>query len=304
VNLLSWLWSTCVSPVLQKVAEYRVGRVKDDMPRVWWIGTGAASSLPFHAAGNYGYGTSDGFDNCLLQCISSYTPSIKSLEHARMTATKASRLFAEKQSLLVVTMPTTPGQRALAGVAFEEEAIQDVTGQKWAIKSLAHPTAFHVLEEIRTAKIVHFACHGSSDTANPMASHLLLQKEDGNKKSVDKLTVSALLDSSIQPHAWIAYLSACSTAEVKTQKLADESLHLTSAFQMAGFAHVIGSLRPADDQICVQVAKLFYSFLVNNEDSIDLNRAVPEALNYAVRQISKDHPNDPSLWAPFIHLGA
>jgi hypothetical protein len=91
---------------------------------------------------------------------------------------------------------------------------------------------------------------------------------------------------------------------VKTQELADESLHLTSAFQMAGFAHVIGSLRPADDQICTQVAKLFYSFLLSNQDSTDLNRAVPEALNYVVRQISKEHPNDPSLWAPFIHLGA
>jgi len=62
------------------------------------------------------------------------------------------------------------------------------------------------------------------------ARYLLPQKEDGNKKSIDKSTVSALLDASIQPHAWISYLSACSTAEVKTQKLADESLHLTSAF--------------------------------------------------------------------------
>jgi tetratricopeptide (TPR) repeat protein len=303
-NFLSWLWSTCVGPVLQKVAGCRAGKRKDEMSRVWWIGTGAASSLPFHAAGNYGYGTPDGLDNCLHQCTSSYTPSIKSLKHARMTAARASKPFAEEKSLLVVAMPTTPGQEALAGVALEEKSIQDVIGQKWAIKSLAHPTASHVLEEIRTAKIVHFACHGSSDTADPMASHLLLQKEDGNKKSVDKLTISALLNASVQPHAWIAYLSACSTAEVRTQKLADESLHLTSAFQMAGFAHVIGSLRPADDQICAQVARLFYSFLVNNEDSMDLNRAVPEALNYAVRQISKDHPNNPSLWAPFIHLGA
>jgi tetratricopeptide (TPR) repeat protein len=303
-NLLSWLWSTCVSPVLQKVAECRVGEEENEMPRVWWIGTGAASSLPFHAAGDYAHGTPNGLDSCLLQCISSYTPSIKSLKHARMTAARASKPFAEEKSLLVVTMPTTPGQEALAGVALEEESIQDVIGQKWAIKSLAYPTASHVLEEIRTAKIVHFACHGSSDTADPMASHLLLQKEDGNKKSVDKLTISALLDASIQPHAWIAYLSACSTAEVKTQKLADESLHLTSAFQMAGFAHVIGSLRPADDRICARVARFFYLFLLDNEDSMDLNRAVPEALNYAVRRISKDHPNDPSLWAPFIHLGA
>ena len=304
ISLLSWLWSTCVSPVLQKVAECRVGKEENEMPRVWWIGTGAASSLPFHAAGSYAHGTPDGLDSCLLRCISSYTPSIKSLKHARMTTARSSKPFAKEKSLLVVTMPTTPGQEALAGVAIEEESIRDVIGQKWEIKSLARPTASHVLEEIRTAKIVHFACHGSSDTADPMASHLLLQKEDGNKKSIDKLTISALLDASIQPHAWISYLSACSTAEVKTQKLADESLHLTSAFQMAGFAHVIGSLRPADDQICAQVAKLFYSFLVNNEDSMDLNRTVPEALNYAVMQISKDHPNNPSLWAPFIHLGA
>lgn len=86
--------------------------------------------------------------------------------------------------------------------------------------------------------------------------------------------------------------------------LADESLHLTSAFQMAGFAHVIGSLQPADDEICVQVAKLFYSFLADVKDSTDLNRSVPEALNYAVRQIAKEHPDRPDLWALFIHLGA
>jgi tetratricopeptide (TPR) repeat protein len=303
-NLLSWLWLTCVSPILQKVAECRIGRGKNEIPRVWWIGTGAASSLPFHAAGSYTHDTPNDLDRCLLQCISSYTPSIKSLKHARMIASRASKLFAEERSLLVVIMPTTPGQGALVGAALEGEAIQGVVAQKWAVKSLAHPTASHVLEEIRTAKIVHFACHGSSDTADPMASHLLLQKEDGNKKSVDELTVSALLDASVQTHAWIAYLSACSTAEVKMQNMADESLHLTSAFQMAGFAHVIGSLRPADDQICVQVARLFYSFLVNDKDSMDLNRAVPEALNHAVRQISKEHPNRPDFWAPFIHLGA
>lgn len=113
-----------------------------------------------------------------------------------------------------------------------------------------------------------------------------------------------MLSANLQAHAWIAYLSACSTAEVKSQTLADESLHLTSAFHMAGSTHVIGSLRPADDQICVQVARLFYSSLVNNDDSTDPNRAVSEALNYAVRQISKEHPRNPDLWAPFIHLGA
>jgi hypothetical protein len=121
-DCLSWLRSTCVRPFLQKVTEHRTGRATDETPRIWWTGTAAASSLPFHAAGNYGHGTSDGCENYLVQCISSYTPSIKSLKHARMTASRASKLFAKERSLLVITMPTTPGQGALEGTALEEEA--------------------------------------------------------------------------------------------------------------------------------------------------------------------------------------
>lgn len=143
-----------------------------------------------------------------------------------MTALRASKLLAGELSLLVVTMPTTPGKGALAGATAEGEAIHGVVGQRLAAKSLAHSKVFHVLEEIQTAKIVHFACHGSSDTADPMASHLLLQKEDGNKMSVEELTVSVLLDATVQPQTWLAYLSACSTAEVKTPELANEYPHV------------------------------------------------------------------------------
>lgn len=186
----------------------------------------------------------------------------------------------------------------------EADAIRNAAGGRWPVKPLAHPTASHVLEAMSGASIAHFACHGSSDSTDPMTIHLLLLKDDGGNKSVDRLTVSALLDANTQKHSWLAYLSACSTAEMQTRTLADEALHLTSAFQMVGFAHVIGSLRPADDQICVQVARLFYSFLADAKDSMRLNGSVPEALNYAVRQIAKEHPDRPGLWAPFIHLGA
>jgi CHAT domain-containing protein len=152
--------------------------------------------------------------------------------------------------------------------------------------------------------MVHFACHGHSDPLDLAQSHLLLQKGNGEATTVDKLTISALLDATTKTESWLAYLSACSTAEVKMQVLADESLHLTSAFQMVGFAHVVGSLRPADDEICVQIAKHFYSFLVDNDDSMDQNRTVAEALNYATRQLVKHHPDNPKIWASFIHLGA
>lgn len=222
------------------------------------MGTGAESSLPFHAAGMYGSRESTNLDCCLFQSISSYTPSIKGLTYARKTAPNLSR---ERRSLLLVTMPTTPGHSALEGVSREEKAIASIVGQKCSVTPLAHPTARQVLNEIGGSSMVQFACHGHPDPLDLAQSHLLLQKENGEATTVDRLTRSALLDATTKAESWLADMSACSTAEVKMEVLADESLHLTSAFQMAGLAHVIGSLLPADDETCVQIAKHFYSFL-------------------------------------------
>lgn len=145
-------------------------------PRIWWIGTGAASSLPFHAAGNYGYDTRDSPDNCLSQRISSYTPSIKSLKHARSIASTASTLSPGEQPLLGITMPTTPGHSALLGVNKEAEVIRDVAKQKRAMKSLAHPTASHVLETISDASIAQSTCHGSLDPTGNDESPAALER--------------------------------------------------------------------------------------------------------------------------------
>ena len=101
--------------------------------------------------------------------------------------------------------------------------------------------------------------------------------------------------------AWIAYLSACSTAGVEAKRLADECLHIASAFQVAGFAHVIGSLWPADDDICVRLAESFYGSLTKTGTKHS-NRAVAEALRNAMLDI-RSESQDIRLWAPFIHSG-
>lgn len=41
----------------------------------------------------------------------------------------------------------------------------------------------------------------------------------------------------------------------------DKSLHLSSACQLAGFRHVIGTLWSVDDALCVEMARLTYKFL-------------------------------------------
>lgn len=49
---MSWLWFCCVNPILKELEDIQASD-SHDLPRVWWIGTGIASSFPFHAAGQY-----------------------------------------------------------------------------------------------------------------------------------------------------------------------------------------------------------------------------------------------------------
>jgi CHAT domain-containing protein len=77
----------------------------------------------------------------------------------------------------------------------------------------------------------------------------------------DKLTVETISETNL-PNAWLAYLSACSTAENKAKRLSDEVIHVASGFLVAGFPHVIGCLWPSNDRVCVEMAKEFYSSLL------------------------------------------
>ena len=299
-TFLSWLWLSCVSVVLDELGIAQ-STAADDLPRIWWIGTGVASSLPFHAAG---YHSTNPLQNTLHYCIPSYTPTIKALNYSRQCASRSAQLKAQKRSVLLVTMPETPGQKPLYGVTRERLVIQEALGDVYSVENLEYPTAEQVVTSIKKYDIAHFACHGSSDGVNPSNSHLLLQKNDTAGLSIDPLTVSRISNEQSLGRAWIAYLSACSTAEVKAQEYADEGLHLASAFQVAGFGHVIGSLWSADDEVCVQVARCFYRYLLSRDDAENPNRVVAEALRDAVLQIRSDFPQDPVRWGPYIHSGA
>jgi CHAT domain-containing protein len=57
---------------------------------------------------------------------------------------------------------------------------------------------------------------------------------------------------------FLAYLSACGTGRTQNNRFVDESIHLISACQLAGFRHVIGTLWEVNDQSCVDVARITY----------------------------------------------
>jgi CHAT domain-containing protein len=172
--------------------------------------------MPFHAAGVHFPGSRE---KVFSRAVSSYTPSIKALEYAQRRA----RATAGAQgSLLMVTMPTTPGvsQDAcklsdLPGVAEEERRVTEIPSGYMLVELMDSPDVDHVLNRMQSCYIAHFACHGWTDHADPFNNGLLLQKRgEGNEAEQDRLTVHKILGVNLE-HARIAYVSACSVARTR-----------------------------------------------------------------------------------------
>ncbi|RYP39316.1 hypothetical protein DL768_010722 [Monosporascus sp. mg162] len=135
-----------------------------------------------------------------------------------------------------------------------------------------------VLKHLQACRIFHFAGHGRSDPTEPSRSCLLL--EDWEKTP---LTVGDLRDHKLQENPpFLAYLSACSTGANEAYRLADEGIPLVSAFQLAGFRHVVGTLWEVSDRHCVDVARVLYE-TIRDEGMTDV--AVCRGLHQAVRAL-------------------
>jgi CHAT domain-containing protein len=103
-------------------------------------------------------------------------------------------------------------------------------------------------------KIFYFAGHGHTDNFDLSQSSLLLQDWKSNR-----LTVATLLEMNLRERSpFLAYLSACGTGQFKDKKFVDESIHLISACQLAGFHLVIGTLWEVNDELCVDMARITY----------------------------------------------
>ncbi|GIG93173.1 hypothetical protein Pen02_81090 [Plantactinospora endophytica] len=190
-------------------------------------------------------------------------------------------------------MPTTPARDGtqpadLTGTAAEALTI---AGRFPHATTLLGPAA--TVEQVRTdltgAAWAHFACHGTSEPGASFRSRMLLFDGDLDVRQISGLRLRA---------AELAYLSACSTAQGGLAA-ADEVITLASAFQLAGFRHVIGSLWPVDDAISVDTTRLFYDELLDFETTENAARI----LNHVTKVRRAVCPNDPHLWTQLIHVG-
>ena len=291
---LQWMWDVGVGQVLEELGLLTTETPKR-LARVWWLTSGLMGSLPLHAAGYHGKGSTR---NALHHIVASYIPSFKALAYARERRLKA--VAKSKQRGLVVTMPKTTGMKDLE-VEQEARIVQETVGQLTlqAPLILEMPTREEVIKRLPESTIVHLACHGTSDPYNPSNGGLFLQ--DGS------LTIHDLGPISL-PHAQIAYLSACSTAENAALNLIEEGIQVATGFQLMGFPHVVGTLWEASNRAAIEVAQGFYHSLAaqmtENESLVD-HEVVATALHNAVKVLlQKEGTEDAISWAPFIHIGA
>ncbi|OQV09889.1 CHAT domain-containing protein [Cladophialophora immunda] len=305
---LSWLWDACVQPivVLLRPLDKTCGAVSPVL-RAWWIGTGEANAVPFHAAGNHSPGSSD---NTISHMVSSYTPTIKALAFSRQRLAQCRRLVATGKavggtpSLVVATMPQTPGMAPLPGVENEVSSISTAAITTFSINHLPSPSAADIKTKLTTCHVFHFAGHGITNVDDPSRGSLVLQRSRGPNTEAQRDFLSVLDTVGLHlSHAQLAYLSACSTAENRASQLADEVIHLVSGFQVAGFPHVVGSMWQSADRICADMAYLFYQRICAVDEGLVGDGSVARALHGAVSEVRKRCPEEPLLWAQYVHFG-
>jgi hypothetical protein len=304
-RILEWLWDNAAGPVLETLGYHR-SPPDGTWPRVWWMPGGLLGLLPIHAAGHHNPPEGDS-RRAVMDCvISSYTPTIRALRYARQHIP----VGATADRSLIVAMPITPGLSGgdLPSVHAEIDRVgallpdplilaeSAVTGEPVSSSS-GLPTRANVFAHLPGCSIAHFACHGATDPSDPSQSLLLLHDHDRNP-----LTVASLAPVNLA-HAQLAYLSACDTAYAPATTLLDEAIHLTTAFQLAGFPHVIGTLWQIGDRPTVRMAESFYGALLGNDGKRDLSQAAL-ALHHAVHALRDRYPKVPSVWAAYLHAGS
>ncbi|MEV5972321.1 CHAT domain-containing protein [Streptomyces sp. NPDC051921] len=284
-DTLEWLWDTVVGPVLGELGLTAQPAADEPWPRVWWAPVGALSLLPLHAAGHH----RDGGPVLLDRVISSTTPTIRALRHAR-TGRRDDR---QEPRLLVVAMPHTPDAPDLPGARAEADHLAALVPGATVLVG-ADATRDAVLDALPASGWAHFACHGYSDPDNPSDSHLALHDHDRAPFRVVDLSRLRLRN------AEFAFLSACDTART-TARLSDEAIHPLAAFQIAGFSQVVGTLWRVDDVVAPAFSRQIYGELI--ADRSGALRA-STAVHRAVRQLRTRYPNLPSVWAAHVHAGA
>ncbi|VUC24094.1 unnamed protein product [Clonostachys rosea] len=272
--VLEWLWDTVTGPILDAIGLSPVPSGTNKWPHIWWIPTGPLGRFPLHASGYHQYGRSE---TVCDRVMSSYSASIKMMIYSR-------RYVATPRAVnqaLMLAMENTPRAARLPFATAEVKRAYSICQSMGLNPVTPEPHKQSVLSHLSQCYIFHFAGHGFTHNTDPSKSHLLLR--DGRN---NPLTVSEILALNLREEPpFLAYLSACGTGRIRDEKFLDESIHLVSSFQLAGFRHVIGTLWEVQDEMCAEMATLVYEEIRDGRMSDD---SVCRGLHKATRA-ARDH---------------
>ncbi|KAJ6609136.1 hypothetical protein B0H10DRAFT_2300698, partial [Mycena sp. CBHHK59/15] len=189
---------------------------------LWWCHTGILMFLPIHAAGLY---RKHGSDRASDYIISSYSPTLSALLDPLSNP-------VDRFQMTVLIQPHTPLLSVFPGTETELTQIQKRVPEQWltSLGGVAPTTVDLAKAHLRKSSIVHFACHGMQDLANPLDSSLVLT--DG------LLTINHIMHGrhgsskspgsvSTEKSMLLAFLSACE-AEKGDERIPDEAMHLAA----------------------------------------------------------------------------
>ncbi|KAJ7110931.1 CHAT domain-containing protein [Mycena epipterygia] len=291
-TLLRDLWLCIVQPVF-----VALGLKKSPTPhRLWWCPTGLFAFLPIHAAGLYG---ALGADCVSDYIISSYTPTLTPLLDALYRTTTPFKMTA-------VIQPQSDFS-PLPATRQELENIRKKVPAKWltALGDITDATVDQALSHLLKSSIVHFACHGRQDPANPLNSGLVLS--DGRLKVSEIIrSRGGAEDTDLGKRMSLAFLSACETAK-GDDNVPDEAMHLAATLLFAGFRGLVATMWQMADNDGPKIADSFYEHLFRNCDVNSEPPVLPDlteaayALHLAVMKL-RDEPDIPfTRWVPFVH---
>jgi len=288
-DVLAWLWDAIAEPILAALGHTAVPAAGDSWPRLWWCPVGILCYLPLHAAGHHADIRSGhpAPAAALDRVVSSYIPTVRSLAYARTHLHTA-----QASTTLIVAAAEVPGTEPQPGASLEAD---ELTVMIPGASPLAEPTRDLVLQALPRHAIAHFACHGDADMTDPGASELVLLDRHDNPLTVRDI-------STLQLTARLAYLSACDT-QFAPQALADEAVHITGAFHLAGYQHVIGTLWSIADAAAREFAIDVYSRLTRNWTTPPDERLAARSLHDAMRAMRSHYQAMPWFWMTYTHTG-
>jgi tetratricopeptide (TPR) repeat protein len=309
--LLEWLWEAVASPILEQLD---IGQCPVDgkLPHIWWIPTGLLSLFPIHAAG---YNLEQQPRAVLDVVVSSYSSSVRAVLRSRSISLPE---FSKDNRVVLVTMKVTPPSKELPFARAEIEEVQRLCQKAGLATIQPVPIKKDVLHALQSCKVFHFAGHGHSNPSDPLQSYLMLNDYESTQMTLTDFLETNILDQS----PFLAYLSACGTGQIQDESMVDEGLHLANSFQLAGFRHVIGTLWEVEDELCLDMARITYEWVLRDkmgDDSVCLG--LHEAMKWSRDQWrtgkvetvdSRDCQPETSHeihsgilnWVPYVHFGA